>query len=483
MMSENPDTINMKKLLVFLLCFLSYTLCYCQQQLINFGNLHSFSGASISFFGNLVNNGTITDAGQSVSFQGACTHSISGASPTTLYNLTVDAGSSGITMQQDIQITNSLVLTSGSLNLNSKTLTINNSSSGAITRTSGYIVSEQTDNSGRIKWNIGTNTTAHIFPFGTIGGTYIPFTLTVTSGNIGNVTVSTYPTSVDNTPYPSTPTAVMNVSASGTDNSANVVDRFWQIDKDGTGGTATLIFTASPSEIGTMTSLKAQRWNSSTHSWDGPLAGQTSSATGVTVPGVSQFSPWTLSGNNVVLPVELMNFRVKAVGNNANLHWETATELNSDFFMIERSIDGSHFVSIERISAAGTSNQEHHYQYIDSNLPDGKYYYRLKETDLNKAINYSEVRSVDIVSTNEFQIETYPNPVSQSMFTIELPNSGDDKALITLFDIIGKSIAMDLTNTGDHSWQVHLPTAPAPGLYILKISTGNVKYEQTLVIQ
>ncbi|HEY4798811.1 MAG TPA: hypothetical protein VII99_07010, partial [Bacteroidia bacterium] len=235
---------------------------YGQYQFTNNGNFQTFRGVKISYYGNFVNNGTFTDNGLEIYFSGGADQTISSTSALSVRHLDVN-NAGGFTMLSNLTVRDTLELSKGPLFLNSHTLTLNNGALSAVSRTDGYFVSEQTDNSGKIKWNIGSTTGAHVFHFGNLAGNYIPFTLNLTAGTIGNVTVSTYPTASNNTPYPVTPIAVTNMyDHNGNDNSSNVVDRFWQIDKDGVSGTATMIFTAAPSEVGSLTALQAQRWNS-----------------------------------------------------------------------------------------------------------------------------------------------------------------------------------------------------------------------------
>jgi len=195
-----------------------------------------------------------------VSFSGTePSQTITNTNGETYYNLKLNKTSGDLILNDNATVLNVLTLTDGPLDLNSNMLTISNSLSTAIVVTSGYIVSAQTDNSSKVKWNIASTTGAHTFPFGDTSGNYIPFMLNLTSGNIGNVTLSTYHTNFNNTPLPVTPDPVANVDANGFDNSANVVDRFWQIDKDGPSGIATLNFNATASEVGAISNLHEQR--------------------------------------------------------------------------------------------------------------------------------------------------------------------------------------------------------------------------------
>jgi hypothetical protein len=164
----------------------------------------------------------------------------------------------------------------------------------------------------------------------------------------------------------------------GSDNSANTVNRFWQIDKDGVSGTATLTFTATSTEVGSILIPTAQRHESSTNKWQTPLSGQTNTATSATVPGVSTFSPWTLSSSAALLPIQLVSFNAVYTNPFVSLTWLTESEINSDYFTIERTTDESTFETVGQVKAAGQSIKTLNYQATDKNPSEGLSYYRLK---------------------------------------------------------------------------------------------------------
>lgn len=467
----------MKKLVLPITLLLTCLFAKAQDQFTNNGNVQTFAGASITFFGNFANNGTFVDA-QAVMFKGSATQTISGTSVTTFYNLVANS-TVGVTLQQDAIISNTLTLTTGALNLNSKTLTINNSASTAVSRTGGYILSEQTNNSSKVKWNIGNNTSSHVFPFGTASAVYIPLTLAVTAGDIGNVTVSTYPTAANNTPFPTTPVAVTNVNRGATDVSADVVDRFWQIDKDGPSGTATITFEAAPSEVGTITSLLAQRWNGT--SWDAPLSGQVSSATGVTVPGITTFSPWTLSGNNVILPIELLSFTATAIKGAVDLNWKTASEINNDYFNVQRSADGLEFSDIARIEAGSSAKEIRKYNYVDSDPLSGKSYYRLKQTDIDGTFSFSDIRMVTL-DGSESEVTAYPNPVTDGKISIDFHTALESPTRVTVYDTMGKIVLQDVVAEGISTYSMDLTNTPT-GVYVIKGINAKSAFQQTIVVK
>jgi hypothetical protein len=471
---------SIKKLTIILALFAPCYFGKAQSQLTNSGNLQIHTGATITFFGNLANNGTLTDAGTAVTFKGTAAQVISGTAPTSFYNF-VDDNAAGVTLQQNVSITNTLTLTTGPLTLNSNILTITNASSAAIARTNGYIVSEQVNNSGKLTWNIGSNTTAHVFPFGTSAGIYIPFSLTLTAGDIGNVTVSTYPTAADNTPYPSSPNTVTNVNRFGADNSANVVDRFWQIDKDGPSGTANITFTATPAEVGAITALQAQRWDAIANAWEDPIVTQTSGANSATVSSVTTFSPWTLSGNNSPLPITLLTFFVNAVNTQAELEWTTASELNNDYYTILRSKDGIEFSEIGKVAAGKSPRSLQKYKFTDIHVFPGKSYYRLKQTDVDGNFEYSQIRMVNFAEF-ETALLAYPNPLFNEELSLDFQNLLDKPTTVAVYDIMGKIIYNGVIEPGVRIHPIDLGFSPA-GTYIIKTFNPELGYKHATVIK
>lgn len=442
----------------------------------NTGNFRLHTDANIAFYGNFSNSGTFTDGGTSARFVGTSNQTISGSSVTSFNHLYVN-NTAGVTLNQDAGVNSVLELTAGPLTLNSRLFTISSGAPTAVVRNSGYVVSEQTNNSGRLRWNIGTTTGTHEFPFGAADGTYIPFAANLTAGNIGNLTLATYPTAVDNTPYPTTPNAVTTmVDSSAMDNSLNTVDRFWQIDKDGPSGTATLTFTATPAEMGSIQyDIRARRWNTATQEWDAPLPGQSATATSATVPGVTDFSPWTMAGSVTPLPIELLSFTAQANDQRTvDLGWVTATEINNDYFTVERSQDLIHYETVTIQDGAGNSNQILAYTDVDLQPYDGTSYYRLKQTDFDGSFSYSAPVSVNLEHALAFDLAVFPNPgTAQHLYA-------------TVTGIQGKNLSWELENLsgqrlwnmsqptqGVTTWQQKLPLGDlAAGMYVLKASDG-----------
>jgi hypothetical protein len=393
--------------------------------------------------GDLTNNGTYTTATGKVTFWGSDAALINGTNSSTIHTAVIN-NTGGVTLGINTTVSNNLDLVAGRLDLNSRTLTISNAATSGISYTAGYILSEDTDNSSKVQWNISNTTGSHIIPFGTASGTLIPLTLNLTAGNIGNVTTSTFPVATNNLPLPSTPTVVTNVNDwRGNDNSANVVDRFWQIDRSGADGTLSITFTYTDAEVPANgeSILLAQRYNNSSNRWDAPVGSQTANtATNtVTAPGITTYGPYTLALHTGTLPVELVSFTAKLNSSKeVDLYWVTASEKDNDFFTIERSQDGKTFSDLAYIKTQGNLTTLQKYHHTDKNPLPGTSYYRLRQTDIdgtNEAFNIVSV-NIDESKNDKLNVRVWPNPYSVG-FTAEFNSEKEIDATANIFDAKG----------------------------------------------
>lgn len=452
------------------------------------------NGGDFYLKGDWTNDGTYITSTGKITFWGTSPQTINGAVNTTFYNAEENKPSGNVALNVNTNISNILTLTNGEFDLNSQKLRISNSAVSGIGYTNGYLLSEKTDNSSRLQWYIGTTTGAHIIPFGKSASMIIPLTLDLTSGDVGDVTTSTYTTAADNTPYPLTPVTVLNVNGpSGADNSVAMVDRFWQIDRSGEDGTFTVTFTYDDLEKPSNgeVNLVAQRYNSSMPGWDPAVPFQSADAVAntVTAPGINTFGPYVLTQSAFPLPVELLSFN--AVPNKArqvNLNWVTASEHNSDFFTIEKSKDGRNFEVYKYVKAAGNSTFNLLYKDLDTNPFEGISYYRLKQTDFNGEYFYSEIKSVNFNEAIFSAVSIFPNPATSSA-AIYFNNPDDLNATLDvyIYDAIGKLILSKEFGSANMINKENIVIERnnmAAGLYGIKIfQSGQLIYSGKLVFE
>lgn len=136
-----------------------------------------------------------------------------------------------------------------------------------------------------------------------------------------------------------------------------------------------------------------------------------------------------------VLPVELLYFEGSSYPSFNSLIWSTASEHNSNYFQIERSIDGEEWKSVGIKSASGNSTVVIKYSHLDSFDDFVIHYYRLKQVDYDGQFKIYGPISLD--NTKSFKkVIMYTNLLGQEVnsytkgFLIEVYEDGTMKKII-----------------------------------------------------
>ncbi|MFI5203557.1 MAG: T9SS type A sorting domain-containing protein [Flavobacteriales bacterium] len=113
-----------------------------------------------------------------------------------------------------------------------------------------------------------------------------------------------------------------------------------------------------------------------------------------------------------VLPVELTSFQaVKNMNNQVDVTWQTAAEINNDYFEIYRSTNATDWEKIGTVDGAGNSSSLLNYRLLDPSPYIGLNYYRLKQVDFNGSETLSGIVSVTITHYSNAGLTVFPNPV------------------------------------------------------------------------
>lgn len=441
-------------------------------------------------FTNQVSEAQFLETNSTIRFNGNGLQQISTAGFTEIFhNINLEKPSGIVQLLNNIQLSATGVLSLGAnqLNINGRQLSVTNSATGAITRTTGSIIEESGAvagvNSGKINWTIDNIGGAHVYPFARgVGGPYIPLTFERTAGNAGVVSVSTYGTGADNLPWPSGPVDLVNNLNSplglSPDNRDATVDRFWQIDVTGT-PTASMTFSYASSELSAAPyndpfSLVAQRYEATSDTWQIPVAVQTASMFSVTVNDVTTFSPWTLTNSTSLLPVELLSFEAMKEGALVRLDWKTATQLNNDYFDVQRSADGFIFETIGIVEGAGNYDGQLSYEFYDKNPLKGVNYYRIKIVDFDNATDYSKI--IALIFNRESDINVFPNPVSKGQMLNIV--SEEPISAVKIYNSLGQMLIYE----NNVESQIRFPSDISAGIYTMMIElNGNTLYRKLVI--
>jgi hypothetical protein len=188
----------------------------------------------------------------------------------------------------------------------------------------------------------------------------------------------------------------------------------------------------------------------------------------------------------ITLPIELLSFTAKPKLNSVILEWSTATELNNDFYTLERSTNGADFQPIGTVDGSGTTNWVMNYSFEDRDPIDGVSYYRLRQTDFNGHTATFNIVAVEFHPVSDFSLNLFPNPSDGS--AISLVVNADDQAQLSLsiYDLVGKIIyTTDLFagKKGDNTFTLEFDQRLAPGMYSVSCVSGNKAHVQKLIIQ
>lgn len=386
----------------------------------------------------------------------------------------------------DVTIRTGLVVTDGELNLDSDHNTagggriLNLQNGATITRNDGYIRSETEDGSGAIRWNI-TTTGSFVIPFGYNDSEYIPFTYQPVAGSSGDVMLATYHSAVDNSPFPPTVTHVRDFG--GADNSANTVDRFWRIVVPGN-VTSNLTFSMTNAERGGIVNPRAQLWEPVSLGWFPPAGVQSNPTINTTLAGTqtSLNNWWTLSSQSSPLPVELLSFDAKAQSAVVKLDWITASEINNDYFTVERSRNGYDFNDLLTVDGNGTTTSVSNYTAYDEQPYSGVNYYRLRQTDFDGRSSHSEIKVVSFIKAGV--VSLFPNPFRGDIINLSTTDANDAVEKVAVYDAAGKLVFIQKSGDGFDSngiTKINIGDRIAEGTYLMEISTLSGVYRERIV--
>ena len=364
------------------------------------------------------------------------------------------------------------------------------------------------------KYNLGMATTAITVPY--LSYALEPFPLNVSgisagtqtaSGNLqfSSIKATTRASGWDNATYvPSDVTNGMGgtINPGNTytaDNSANVIDRFWIIDAQGYSTTPGVTYSfgyinAEAAVNGgnsiAIPNLQAMPYDRGATTWGnfGPVGVNNTGTLGGTVSSVSLgaglignvFRSWTLVDHTSPLPIALLNFSGSCLNNKRNIFWQTASESNSAYFTVEKSMDAVHFNVFSEIPASGNSHTVRNYNVWDF-IDNETVYYRLSETDLNGNRTYFQVIALSSCKENEQENAQVFSPDNQFVM-IHVTSLASQTITITAYDVTGRLILgmVKQAEVGYNEYQIE--AGLSQGMYIFELKTNTNTLVKKIII-
>lgn len=431
------------------------------------GNTLTLNGFLDVAGGNLVGTATSTVVvnGDGPTCLGASTFAL--ATSFTLSQLTINRnGSLRLGSNIDLSNTGTATLSKGTLDLNGNDLSLGSTGSLVEDRANNYIVFDYT-------------ATTENSPGGSI---------TVTNRNVDNGTA----------PVTDIAGLGLAISDDGAASTVNISRQHYRGDLgkgirriyhvNGTpSGNLKLTINYAEAELASIPEADLEMFRYYTSptpaAWETQAATPDAGTNSVTLDGtVTAYSSWTLGDQNSPLPVNLLSFSGKMTENGtAQLEWTTASEQNSDYFVLERSLDAENFQAIGRVQAAGNSNAQIDYKWLDAELrelPTEVVYYRLRQYDQDGS--GAILGLVDLYPQQGGQaivLSMYPNP-STNFLKLDFAQEGVYH--LRLSDAQGQVKLEQKINSKKQI--LDLAKLPA-GVYFLEVSSQQQRLVRRIVIQ
>lgn len=188
---------------------------------------------------------------------------------------------------------------------------------------------------------------------------------------------------------------------------------------------------------------------------------------------------WVVKLAPSVLSSNFANFNAKRSNSNAEISWQTSSEINTNRFVLKRSFDGANFYPVSTLKAAGNSDKLITYHYTDLNVEKlgSTIYYQLQLIDNDGKSNLSNVIKLP-VSLSKLYIQVSPNPVLSDILSVKIETDKTQPVQLIIDNSLGKKIISEKIILEAGSNTLSYNTASwAKGIYYIKMSAldGSIK--------
>jgi hypothetical protein len=207
-----------------------------------------------------------------------------------------------------------------------------------------------------------------------------------------------------------------------------------------------------------------------------------STTTGNTDTTSTGHTDTTGTGNTDTVQVvhtdSLINFSGLYYNKSIILNWTIENQVNTKYFVIEKSFDQLSFTSLANVAAAGNSQGNTDYRYTDSTSLKETNYYRLKMVEGDSSYSYSN--TISIAAPVIKKVMVFPNPVKDKLY-IRMPAVAAETEII-IADAKGSVINHIKLNAG--TTEAYINTANLqPGVYYISFHSGDLKSTKQFVKQ
>lgn len=424
------------------------------QNLVNTGSLVLGGNMSLNIDGNFNSKG-----GSTIVFKGNASQKISGGVTASFNDITINNSSTGVVLQREISLYGDLTMTDGDLDILNHTLTLG---------LNGEIVGENSNS--MIKSTSGSGSYTENADAG--DGTIVR-TINITTDGVTNAAglgISITPA----TNWGSCQISRSHQRVVGFDGDNSIFRKISITPTNNADLSASISFTYNSSELNGYSSGSLKMYqlkNSGAKGVEWIELNSLDNGSEVAANSVDNNETElviTLASPDKALPVSLLDFKSYCDNDIVRLQWQTASEINNDYFIVEKSHDGFTYSEMARVSGNGNSNSLNNYEIIDVNDNSEIIYYRLSQVDFDgKTTTFNPISSH---CGNKKDIEfTIVNP-AQEQITIFSSENLNTEVEVSLIDASGRIIFLKKMYQNQNTWNFPINNL-SQGIYYLRFSS------------
>lgn len=262
------------------------------------------------------------------------------------------------------------------------------------------------------------------------------------------------------------------------------VERTWNISKTNAnaGSGIDMVFQWNPGEESASLNTPSVNHHNGT-GWEFASGAQSNTATSATVTGYTgTFSPFAIGGDAASpLPINLDYFNGQCDPSSALLSWRTLSEINTEYFHIEKSTDNYSWSEVGTVPATGNSQVASNYQWTDPQSTRGLAYYRLIQTDIDgKSTVYGPISVA--CENNQIDLEVFPNPANDN-FNLQVQSKSNTQLLMHIESAQGQNMMVTSVDLKEGISLIPIQTNGwADGLYLIRIQLNGELIIRKIVI-
>ncbi len=201
------------------------------------------------------------------------------------------------------------------------------------------------------------------------------------------------------------------------------------------------------------------------------ISGNVVSFNNVSLTNDGYYTLGSIDLNTGILPLDILTFEAVPFGKDVRAWWTILLDVNTDYFVVERSLDGKKWEGIVDVNIGTYKVNPVTFNVFDTDPVEGYSYYRLKVFNTNKKFVYSNISSV-YFNQKELDIQVYPNPASK---WVRLVSRGHlYNPVLEIYNMTGVLFRKSQLNSASQ-WTIPISELPAqPYLFVLRIGAQRI---------